>query len=324
MGAGMQLREKSTLAYDELVVEGNGTGEMKTAMVVHGLMGSGRNWRTFSKRLATGMLNSTPGSAGWRMVLIDLRNHGNSANLPILRPPHNISAAARDVADLIKSESWDAPDAMIAHSLGGKVVLEFAQKAAMGSYGVVNPPKQLWILDSVPGEVPTQNSDGEVERVLAILKGLPKPIPSRRWLADYFVEKGFSKGLADWLGSNLKRVSSTTEEMDWVFNVDGAYDMFSSYKKADYWSVLDHPPVGTHINIVRAAKSDRWTPDIIARLKEAEAKKIRPCLFSFTRECRTLASHRQPKWVDCHHGAYPGEDLSKVALNTAKCLELKV
>lgn len=64
MGAGMQLREKSTLAYDELVVEGNGTGEMKTAMVVHGLMGSGRNWRTFSKRLATGMLNSTPGSAG--------------------------------------------------------------------------------------------------------------------------------------------------------------------------------------------------------------------------------------------------------------------
>lgn len=28
-----------------------------------------------------------------------------------------------------------------------------------------------------------------------------------------------------------------------------------------------------HIEIVRAAKSDRWTPDIMARLKEAEAKK---------------------------------------------------
>jgi hypothetical protein len=40
--------------------------------------------------------------------------------------------------------------------------------------------QQLWVLDSVPGEVPMENSDGEVERVLAILKSLPKPIPSRR------------------------------------------------------------------------------------------------------------------------------------------------
>ena len=44
------------------------------------------------------------------------------------------------------------------------------------------------------------------------------------------VKLGFSKGLADWLGSNLKRISSSTEEMDWIFNVDGAYDMFASYR----------------------------------------------------------------------------------------------
>lgn len=75
--------------------------------------------------------------------MIDLRNHGNSASLSNLNPPHDIPAAARDVANLIKGEGWDSPDAMIAHSLGGKVVLEFAKKAASGTYGAVKPPKQV-------------------------------------------------------------------------------------------------------------------------------------------------------------------------------------
>lgn len=53
-----------------------------------------------------------------------------------------------------------------------------------------------------------------------------------RWLAENMMKQGFSKELADWLGSNLRRIDTTTEEMDWIFNVDGAYDMFHSYR---YW-----------------------------------------------------------------------------------------
>ena len=82
-------------------------------------------------------------AAGWRMVLVDLRNHGQSASLPAFTPPHDIPAAARDIADLIKAEGWGTPDAMIAHSLGGKVVLEFAQKAAAGFYNAISLPKQV-------------------------------------------------------------------------------------------------------------------------------------------------------------------------------------
>lgn len=59
-----QRRGKSTLAYEEIVVKGKGTGDVKTAMVVHGLMGSGRNWRTVSKRLATAIVDSSPGTPG--------------------------------------------------------------------------------------------------------------------------------------------------------------------------------------------------------------------------------------------------------------------
>lgn len=65
-GVGLLQRcEKSTLAYEELVVPGKGSEEVKTAMVVHGLMGSGRNWRTVSKRLASDIVDSSPpGSPG--------------------------------------------------------------------------------------------------------------------------------------------------------------------------------------------------------------------------------------------------------------------
>lgn len=76
------------------------------------------------------------------MVLIDQRNHGASASLPVTAP-HDIPAAAKDLADLLKANGWDMPNVMIAHSLGGKVVLDFLQNAAAGSYGSVVLPKQV-------------------------------------------------------------------------------------------------------------------------------------------------------------------------------------
>jgi hypothetical protein len=41
--------------------------------------------------------------------------------------------------------------------------------------------EQLWVLDSVPGEVKTDNSDGEVERVLQTLASIPSSLPSRKY-----------------------------------------------------------------------------------------------------------------------------------------------
>lgn len=40
--------------------------------------------------------------------------------------------------------------------------------------------EQLWVLDSVPGEVSPENSDGEVEKVLHTLQSLPSSVPSRK------------------------------------------------------------------------------------------------------------------------------------------------
>nr|GMC88909.1 protein ABHD11 [Ipomoea batatas] len=285
----------STLAFDE-VRSSPDRPYIFTALILHGLLGSGRNWRSFSRSLASSLPSE------WRMILVDLRNHGRSAEIGGFEPPHTMENAANDVANLVKSQGWNWPDVVIGHSMGGKVTLQFAQSCSRGDYGQsAQLPKQLyfpavfdgfmgqcgnscfidinstsldaeqlWILDSVPGKVGQENSDGEVEKVLQTLQSLPSSIPSRKWLVDYLLKLGFSKALSEWLGSNLKK---SGDEMTWTFNIDAAVQMFQSYRETDYWPLLEHPPKGTEISIVRAEKSDRWEPEVIERLESLGSRK---------------------------------------------------
>lgn len=252
-----------TLAFEEVRT----STEMQysfTAMVFHGLLGSGRNWRSFSRSLASRLSISFP-SSEWRIVLVDLRNHGRSAEIEGLTPPHTMESAAKDVANLVKSQGWAWPDVVLGHSMGGKVALQFAQSCAQGDFGAsVQLPKQLWVLDSVPGKVSPYNSDGEVENVLRTLQTLPTSIPSRKWMVDHMIQLGFSKSLSEWIGSNLRK---SGESVTWAFNLEGAVQMFNSYRDTDYFPLLEHPPKGSEIAVVRAEKSDRWEPDVVQRLE---------------------------------------------------------
>ncbi|MCO5594141.1 hypothetical protein L7F22_048162 [Adiantum nelumboides] len=206
-------------------------------------------------------------SAGWELVLVDLRNHGKSAGLEHLRSPHNIQSAANDIAKLIKSESWNWPDIVMGHSFGGKVALEFGESCAYGRYGsTAAAPKQLWVLDSIPAKVDMEEVK-ETQRILTIIMSLPQPVPSHRWLLEKLMEEGVSRALAIWIGSNLKRVEPSSEQMTWIFDVEAVYDMLLSYRQTSYWSFLEAPPKGTTIGMVRAENSDRWSESVILRLE---------------------------------------------------------
>ncbi|KAH6806136.1 alpha/beta-Hydrolases superfamily protein [Perilla frutescens var. frutescens] len=208
----------------------------------------------------------------WRMVMVDLRNHGKSAEIEGLLAPHNLENAAKDLANMVRAEGWDWPDVVIGHSMGGKIAMQFAQSCANGDYGDnVSLPKQLWVLDSVPGKLIPRNEEGEVEKVLQILQSLPSEIPSRKWLVDHMLKLGFSKSLSEWIGSNLKK---SGEHETWAFNLDGAVQMFSSYSEMDYWPLLEHPPNGMEIDIVRAEKSGRWDTDIIQQLERLSSRRV--------------------------------------------------
>ncbi|KAK9126347.1 hypothetical protein Scep_015193 [Stephania cephalantha] len=278
---GVNSRSIETLAYEEINSSTNDeTPKKATIFFLHGLLGSGRNWRSFSRNLASVLSKSSSSPIGlksglwivdWRMVLVDLRNHGRSAEIKGLEPPHDLVNAARDLADLVKSRGWAWPDAVIGHSMGGKVALQFAQSCGAGDYGESTIlPKQLWVLDSVPGEVEARDSDGEVEKVLQTLQSLPTLIPSRKWLVDHMMSLGFSKSLSEWIGSNLKK---SGDHETWAFNLEGAGEMFKSYCETSYWPLLEHPPKGLEIAVVRAENSDRWSPNVVQQLENIASRR---------------------------------------------------
>ncbi|KAJ3677943.1 hypothetical protein LUZ60_001746 [Juncus effusus] len=267
------VRNMETLAYEEIRAEESEEKPFnRTAFVLHGLLGSGRNWRSFSRSLASELQNRSPQDE-WRLVLVDLRNHGRSAGIKGLNLPHDMANSARDLANLVKSRNWPWPDVVIGHSLGGKVAFDFASSCANGKYGQSTFfPKQLWVLDSVPCEVKSENSDGEVEKVLHTLKKLSLPISSRQWVVEHMINLGFSKGLSQWIGSNLQK---SGENLTWSFDLNAAIEMFNSYRETNYWSLLENPPKQMEINIVRAENSDRWRPDVVRKLEGlSEEKKV--------------------------------------------------
>ncbi|KAG4916482.1 hypothetical protein AAZX31_19G182200 [Glycine max] len=252
-----------TVAYEELRAHPD-KPYTSTAVFIHGFLGSSRNWRSFSRNLLASLSNSSP-SSNWRTVMLDLRNHGQSTERE-LNPPHNMENAAKDLADLVKAEGWSWPEVVVGHSMGGKVALQFAESCSRGDYGhFASLPKQLWVLDSVPGEVNQENSNDEVRNVLATLQSLPSQFPSRKWLVSHLMGLDYSKALSDWIGTNLKKVG---DHETWIFDLQNAKEMFDSYCEKSYWNLLENPPKGMEIVIVRAEKSDRWDQDAIERIQK--------------------------------------------------------
>ncbi len=89
-------------------VEGGGDPPI---VVLHGLLGSGRNWQTIANRLAP----------NHRICLVDLRNHGRSPWTQSM----TYAEMADDVLELLDRLGWSAP-VVLGHSMGGKVAMRLA------------------------------------------------------------------------------------------------------------------------------------------------------------------------------------------------------
>lgn len=77
-------------------------------LLIHGLFGSGANWRTVARQLA----------GDYIVYLIDLRNHGSSPHFP----SHTYLDLASDLQELIISEGL-RDYVLCGHSMGGKAVM---------------------------------------------------------------------------------------------------------------------------------------------------------------------------------------------------------
>ena len=227
------------------IVERTDTPTTDVVFILHGILGSGRNWRTVARAL-------TDHQPGWKIVLVDLRNHGKSQGFS---GPHSLANAANDLVNL--ASQTGEPSIVIGHSFGGKVALAYAALKPSGL-------RAAWVLDSRPGAEPP-SAENEVMAVLDALADVPQPLQARQDLIPILGQWGFSQGLAQWLTTNLAR---SEDGFRWVFPLPAIREMISDYWTRDYWPLLATPPCPIHI--VRAGRSDRWPPEVIRRF-ETEA-----------------------------------------------------
>ena len=65
--------------------------------------------------------------------------------------------------------------------------------------------------------------------------------------------------------------------------------MFSSYKRLDCYSLLQHPLPGVVVHVVRAANSDRWSQKELQQLEELEKPSEQPKVI-LPRHCSASCS----------------------------------
>jgi len=230
------------------IIDGAHPTPGQTAFILHGILGSRRNWRSFTRRLAQRYPD-------WRYVTVDLRGHGDAHGLP---GPHTVDACAADLARLAAALGT-APLSVVGHSFGGKVALRYAARAPANLTSV-------WSLDSPPGLWRRETAGDEIARVFAAIRSLAMPAENRVAVSEHFVAQGFGRGVAGWMTTNVHR---TAQGVEWRFDLPVLESLISDYANLDVWDVIERPPTGVVPHVLVAGKGARWSSVAQRRLASA-------------------------------------------------------
>ncbi len=212
-----------------------GASPPRWAFVLHGIFGAGKNWLSFVKKLAALRPD-------WGFVLPDMRGHGQSLGAP---PPHDLAAVAADLVAL-------APDlpgpiaAVIGHSFGGKVALEYAGEQAVA---------QVWVLDSHPG-TRADVEGSPTTKVLRVLEGLPPSFAARADFTAELQRQGIDATTASWLATSLRRDGDAYR---FGLELPVVRALLEDYFRQDRWAALEARDHETHM--VVAEQSFAWSDD---------------------------------------------------------------
>lgn len=208
--------------------------DQPTLLIVHGLFGSGRNWRAIARHF----------SRDRRVVTVDMRNHGNSFH----SDANSYGDMADDLARVI--DALGAPVDVLGHSMGGKA----AMVLALGNGALVN---RLIVADIAP----VAYSHSQVSNVDA-MRAVPLDKISRRSDVDGFLARFISEpGVRAFLAQSL---ILAPEGNRWMLNLDALAENMDQ--------IVGFPDVGGDYSgptlFLRGGLSDYVQPSNHARISE--------------------------------------------------------
>jgi esterase len=219
-------------------------------VVLHGVFGKGRNWGSIARRV----VEARP---EWGAVLVDLRLHGDS---PSFEPPHTVGAAAEDVDELVRSLELQ-PTAVLGHSFGGKVALRYAGQAPPGL-------RQVWVMDSTPEP---KAPAGSAWRMIETVRSLPPEFDSRMQAVRGLEGAGYATPIAQWMAMNLE---PDGERFRWKLDFDAVESMLEDFFRVDLWTVVEDPPSGVEVHLVKATESSVLSEEGERRADRADRAEV--------------------------------------------------
>ena len=215
--------------------------------VLHGIFGAGRNWSSVIRRF----IRARP---DWGARLIDLRQHGASQGFA---GPHTIEAAANDIEQLAQ-HLGERPRAVLGHSFGGKVALQYAR-----AHGA--ELNQVWVIDSTPE---ARAPDGSAWQMLEVIRNTPREFNSREELVQLLTGAGIATPTAQWMATNLENQNGVYK---WRFEFGAIEELLRDFFEQDMWDVLESPG-DTEIHLVKAQESSVLSAAAVQRVQELSTK----------------------------------------------------
>lgn len=164
-------------------------------MIVHGFLGSSRNWQSTARELGT----------QFRVHALDLRNHGESPHTD----DYNYDAMAGDIVAWMDARNMDRAF-LLGHSMGGKLMMKVACEHP-------NRVEKLIVVDIAPKVYP-KSHDKELESMLAIDTST---LESRKKADEALTEGVPNWGLRQFLLTNL--VKREAGGFRWQANIKALY-----------------------------------------------------------------------------------------------------
>ncbi len=264
------FQSNSTLPSRTLHVETLTGKNNDSILFLHGLLGQGRNLKSFAKQVCA--LTDRSGH------LMDLPGHGKSRisseeQQQEQQNSYSFASCVNDVAHTVALKKLSCRT-LIGHSWGGRMALQYA-------YQHMESIDRVYLLDVVPGK-----ANDSVERVVDIVSELQHAkIGSKKELVQQLTEQeGLDMGTAQWLAS------SYVGPGDFGFDLKIVQDILPEFGTQDFDGMLRALlESNIKVDLIRGGKNKAWEIGTLNQLESV--KKQYPALFG---------SHVLPKaghWV---------------------------
>lgn len=220
-------------------------GDGAPLIILHGLFGSGDNWRSIARQLGDQA----------RVFAVDMPNHGNSPHTDDMSYPAMADAVYELIVALDLGSAF-----VLGHSMGGKAGMALALAHP-------NAVRGLIVADIAPKSYPQRHHE-----IIAAMKEVAAATPSSRGEAEEILAKRIpSKSVRAFLLKSLRKRdggnASQSREADagyhWALNIDGISECYAGLTS---WPDIDGAYDGPSL-FIAGGTSDYVDPEDITDIQ---------------------------------------------------------